>query len=126
MEKHVVSQMLRMKILSKLIEHCVEHYHQIGSRYDMKWINQSNEHKRSIIRTRREFTASHPEVLKRKEIIMESLRKRKTPEATIAAAVERKRIKAELRTKYIDAAITRRQAANTEMEAARSLPVLNA
>eukprot|EP00984_Skeletonema_dohrnii_P027892 scaffold17602_cov77-Skeletonema_dohrnii-CCMP3373.AAC.2 len=110
MEKHVVSQMLRMKILSKLIEHWVEHYHQIGSRYDLKWINQSNELKRAVIRARREFTASHPEVLKRKEIIMESLRKRKTPDATVAAAVERKRIKTELRAKYVDAAITRQEA----------------
>jgi hypothetical protein len=32
MEKHIVCQMLRVKIIGKLIEHWVEHYHQIGGR----------------------------------------------------------------------------------------------
>jgi len=78
----------------------------------------------------REFTASHPEVLKRIDIITKSLRKRKTPEATLAAAAERKRVKTELRKKYVDAAIVRRAAVgshdNTEMEAAHSLLSFNA
>jgi hypothetical protein len=107
MEKHIVCQMLRVKIIGKLIEHWVEHYHQIGGRYDMKWISQPDELRKAVIRARREFTASHPEVLKRIDIITKSLRKRKTPEATLAAAAERKRVKTELRKKYVDAAIVR-------------------
>lgn len=130
MEKHIVCQMLRVKIIGKLIEHWVEHYHQIGGRYDMKWISQPDELRKAVIRARREFTASHPEVLKRIDIITKSLRKRKTPEATLAAAAERKRVKTELRKKYVDAAIVRRAAVgahdNTEMEAAHSLLSFNA
>ena len=78
MEKHVVGQMLRMKIIAKMIEHWVEHYHQIGSRYDLKWINQKDEHRKAVIRAGREYTASHPEILKRRAYLKETLRKRKT------------------------------------------------
>ena len=96
----------------------------------MKWISQPDELRKAVIRARREFTASHPEVLKRIDIITKSLRKRKTPEATLAAAAERKRVKTELRKKYVDAAIVRRAAVgahdNTEMEAAHSLLSFNA
>jgi len=66
MEKHVVDQMRRVKGgIKKLIQHWVEHYHQVGHRYDIKWGNQKNEKLKAEIRGRREHTASHPEVLKR-------------------------------------------------------------
>ena len=88
----------------------------------MKWINQKDEHRKAVIRAGREYTASHPEILKRRAYLKETLRKRKTPDATLAAAVERKRVKTELRHTYVSAAIARRATLsahdNTEMEAA--------
>ena len=73
MEKHVVGQMRRVKGgIARMIEHWVEHYHQIGYRYDMKWRNQ-----KSGFASRREFAASHPETLKRKQRLKEELKTRK-------------------------------------------------
>lgn len=83
LEKHVVDQMRWVKGgIKKMIEHWVEleHYHQIGHRYDMKWRNQKNEKEKAETRARREFTASHPEVLKRLKS-KDKKRRRKTPEA---------------------------------------------
>ena len=105
MEKHVVDQMRRVKGgFKKLIEHWVEHYHQVGHRYDIKWQNQKNELLKAVIRARLEYTASHPEVLRRLDDIRKSLRVRKTPDHVVAAAEEKKRMKMERRKKYIDAA----------------------
>ncbi|KAL7454029.1 hypothetical protein ACHAWC_005670 [Mediolabrus comicus] len=102
MEKHVVDQMRRVKGgIKKLIEHWVEHYHQVGHRYDIKWRNQKNEKLKAEIRGRREYTASHPEVLKRKERLLGNLRKRKTSPHVAAAKAETKRIKIERRDKYV-------------------------
>ena len=106
MEKHVVDQMRKFAGgLAKLIEHWVEHYHQIGHRYDMKWINQPGEHKKAIIRSNREFTFSHPEVVKRSELISTNIKKRKAPEAVVAAAEARKRAKTERREGYVNRAL---------------------
>ena len=109
MESHVVDQMRRVKGgIKKMIEHWVKHYHQIGHRYDMKWRNQKNEKKKAETRARREYTASHPEVLKRLKMIQEKKRKRKTPEAVTAAAAEKKRIKTERRDATVDSAKAKR------------------
>ena len=78
MEKHVVGQMRRVKGgIARMIEHWVEHYHQIGYRYDMKWRNQKSELRKANIRSRREFAASHPTTLKRKLRLKEALKTRK-------------------------------------------------
>jgi len=109
MEKHVVDQMRRVKGgIKKLIEHWVEHYHQVGHRYDIKWGNQKNEKLKAEIRGRREHTASHPEVLKRLTKLQNNLRKRKTPTDVTAAAAEKKRIKTERRTEYYEEAKAKR------------------
>eukprot|EP00577_Skeletonema_sp_RCC1716_P007958 CAMPEP_0113382640 /NCGR_PEP_ID=MMETSP0013_2-20120614/5948_1 /TAXON_ID=2843 ORGANISM="Skeletonema costatum, Strain 1716" /NCGR_SAMPLE_ID=MMETSP0013_2 /ASSEMBLY_ACC=CAM_ASM_000158 /LENGTH=583 /DNA_ID=CAMNT_0000265157 /DNA_START=165 /DNA_END=1918 /DNA_ORIENTATION=- /assembly_acc=CAM_ASM_000158 len=111
MEKHVVDQMRRVKGgIKKLIEHWVEHYHQVGHRYDIKWGNQKNEKLKAEIRGRREHTASHPEVLKRLTKLQNNLRKRKTPTDVTAAAAEKRKeaIKTERRTEYYEEAKAKR------------------
>ena len=111
METHVVAQMRQFAGgLAKLIEHWVEHYHQIGHGYDMHWINQPNEERKAVIRSNREFTFSHPEVVKRRDRIFNNI-KRKTSAAVVAAAEERKRLKTERRAGYVDRALALRAAA---------------
>mmetsp|Transcript_9735 Transcript_9735/g.14482 ORF Transcript_9735/g.14482 Transcript_9735/m.14482 type:complete len:107 (-) Transcript_9735:117-437(-) len=52
-----------------------EHYHQIGHGYDMHWINQRNEERKAVIRSNREFTFSHPEVVKRRDRIFNNIKR---------------------------------------------------
>ena len=75
----------------------------------MQWINQPNERRKAIIRANRESAFSHPEVVKRRERIINA-NKRKTSEEVLAAAEEKKRAKTERRDRYVNGALARQAA----------------
>ena len=71
MEDHVVNQMRHTRGgVSRMIEHWVERYHQVGYRYDTQWRLLKNEHFKAGIRSHREHIASHPQVRKRVNLLV--------------------------------------------------------
>lgn len=111
MEKHVVDQMRRFAGgIAKLIEHWVEHYHQIGHGYDMKWNNQPGEERKAEIRASREYIFSLPEVVKRRERVINTVKRKASAEALVAAE-DAKRRRIQRRDAYVTRAIAERDAA---------------
>ncbi|KAL7528525.1 hypothetical protein ACHAXR_003576, partial [Thalassiosira sp. AJA248-18] len=70
MEKHVVDQMRSIPGgISKLIEHWVEQYHQVGHRYDLSYCRAGTLENQAAIRSRLEKRARHPRVKMNKKLL---------------------------------------------------------
>ena len=83
MEHHAVPQMRRVQGgIGKLMENWVEHYHQVGYRYDVSFCRAGSLQNQAGIRSRMESRACHPHVRMAKKLVDEryknSRRKRKS------------------------------------------------
>lgn len=63
MEAHLVSQMRHVKGgICKLVEHWVEHYHQVGHRYDISYCRLGSLERQASVRSSAEARGRHVEV----------------------------------------------------------------
>ena len=101
MEAHVVGQMHAIPGgISKLIEHWVEQYHQVGHRYDLSYCRAGKLERQACYRSVAEKRARHPKVkMSVNRVKKRYVNSRKTKISQRIKSEEKVRIKQERRTK---------------------------
>ena len=87
MEAHLVRQMRHVHGgICKLVEHWVEHYHQVGYRYDVSYCRMGSLVKQASVRSRKEAIARAPQVIicKRRREELKKKRNKKNDKREVA------------------------------------------
>jgi hypothetical protein len=100
MEKHVVNQMRATRGgIGRLVEHWIEHYHQVGYRFDVAYDRVGSTVEAAKIRARSELRSRHPQVQLNKKHLQEFGKRKKNK---VRKSEEQQQIKVELRNKAIE------------------------